>query len=155
MQCPSCGAEVNATSTFCNHCGANLAAAPAASAPAPSSSSAPPYAAAPPAAGLSDNAAGAIAYLTIIPAIIFLLLEPYNRRPFVRFHSFQSIAFGVVALVIHLVLGVIPILGWIASIFVSLAFFVIWLFTLFKASKGEWFKLPLIGDFAEQQAKQP
>jgi uncharacterized membrane protein len=150
MQCPSCGAEVNATSTFCNHCGAKLGVAAAAGAPPP-----PPYAAAPPAAGLSDNAAGAIAYLTIIPAIIFLLLEPYNRRPFVRFHSYQCIAFGVVTLVIHLVLGVIPILGWIVSVFVSLAFFVIWLITIFKASRGEWFKLPIIGDFAEQQAKRP
>jgi len=104
--------------------------------------------------GLSDNAAGAIAYLTIIPAIIFLLLEPYNRRPFVRFHSYQSIAFCVVALVMHLVLGAIPVLGWIVGAFVSLAFFVLWLVTLFKASKGNWFKLPLIGDFAEQQARR-
>jgi uncharacterized membrane protein len=150
MHCPSCGAEVNANSTFCNHCGANLAAAPPVSAPPP-----PPVNVAPQTSGLSDNAAGAIAYLTIIPAIIFLLLEPYNRSPFVRFHSYQSIAFGVVALVIHLVLGVIPVLGWIVGVFVSLAFFVIWLITLFKASKGEWFKLPLIGDFAEQQAKRP
>jgi uncharacterized membrane protein len=148
MQCPSCNAEINANSTFCNHCGASLAAAPAGSAP-----SAAPVPAATQSAGLSDNAAGAIAYLTIIPAIIFLLLEPYNRRPFVRFHSFQSIAFGVVALVVHLILGVIPIIGWIAGIFVSIAFLIIWLVTLFKASQGVWFKLPLIGDFAEQQSK--
>jgi len=146
MYCPTCGAEVNANSTFCNQCGANLAAAPVGGVPP-----------APPAArssGLSDNAAGAIAYLTVIPAIVFLLLEPYNRSPFVRFHSYQSIAFGVVSLVVHLVLGVIPIIGWVAGVFVSLAFFVIWLITLFKASRGEWFKLPLIGDFAEQQARR-
>ena len=149
MQCPSCGAEINANSTFCNHCGANLGAMPAG----------PPHSAAPvttatQTSGLSDNAAGAIAYLTIIPAIIFLLLEPYNRSPFVRFHSFQSIAFGVVALVVHLILGLIPIIGWIAGIFVSLAFLAIWLVTIFKASKGEWFKLPLIGDFAMEQSKR-
>jgi uncharacterized membrane protein len=149
MYCPSCGAEINANSTFCTHCGANLAAAPTGGAPP-----APPVNAALRTSGLSDNAAGAIAYLTIIPAIIFLLLEPYNRRPFVRFHSYQSIAFCVVALVIHLVLGVIPVLGWIVGAFVSLAFFVLWLVTLFKASKGNWFKLPLIGDFAEQQARR-
>lgn len=29
--------------------------------------------------GLSDNAAGALAYVTIIPAIIFLIVEPYNK----------------------------------------------------------------------------
>ena len=37
--------------------------------------------------GLSDTAAGALAYVTIIPAIIFLLVEPYNKNSFVRFHS--------------------------------------------------------------------
>ncbi len=149
MQCPSCGAEINANSTFCNHCGANLGTVPAGPPP-----SAAPVTTATQTSGLSDNAAGAIAYLTIIPAIIFLLLEPYNRSPFVRFHSFQSIAFGVVALVVHLILGLIPIIGWIAGIFVSLAFLAIWLVTIFKASKGEWFKLPLIGDFAMEQSKR-
>ena len=41
--------------------------------------------------GLSDNAAGALAYLTVIPAIIFLIVEPYNKNSFVRFHSWQCI----------------------------------------------------------------
>ena len=36
--------------------------------------------------GLSDNAAGALAYLTVIPAIIFLIVEPYNKNSFVRFN---------------------------------------------------------------------
>jgi len=31
--------------------------------------------------GLSDNAAGALAYVTIIPAIIFLIVEPLTRTP--------------------------------------------------------------------------
>jgi uncharacterized membrane protein len=34
-----------------------------------------------------------------------------------------------------------------------LASLVIWLITLLKASKGEWFKLPLIGDWAMNQSK--
>jgi len=41
--------------------------------------------------GLSDNAAGALAYVTIIPAIIFLIVEPFNKNSYVRFHSWQSI----------------------------------------------------------------
>src|SRR6185437_2632978 len=53
-------------------------------------------AAAAPAEGLSDTAAGALAYITIIPAIIFLVVAPYNTKPFVRFHAFQSIGFYVV-----------------------------------------------------------
>ena len=50
---------------------------------------------APAAAGLTDNVAGALAYVTIIPAIVFLVLEPFNRKRFVRFHAFQSIFFMI------------------------------------------------------------
>ena len=32
-------------------------------------------------AGLSDNSAAAISYITIIPAIIFLVMEPYIASP--------------------------------------------------------------------------
>ncbi len=30
--------------------------------------------------GLADNVAGMLAYVTIIPAIIFLIVEPYSRN---------------------------------------------------------------------------
>lgn len=147
MQCPSCHAEIESSAVFCNRCGANLSGGPAAA-------SAPPPASAPAASGLSDNAASAIAYITIIPAIIFLLIEPYNRIPLVRFHSFQSIGLGLAAFVVHFVFTLIPVVGWILQPLIAIGFLVLWIFMLIKASKGEWFKLPIIGNFAEQQAKR-
>jgi hypothetical protein len=45
--------------------------------------------------GLSDNAAGALAYVTFIPAIIFLIVEPYNKNSYIKFHSWQSIFLGI------------------------------------------------------------
>ena len=36
---------------------------------------------------------------------------------------------------------------------IGLGLFIVWLFVILKASKGEWYKLPLIGDFAEKQAR--
>jgi uncharacterized membrane protein len=102
--------------------------------------------------GLSDNAAGALAYVTIIPAIIFLIVEPYNKNSYVRFHAWQSIFLGIAAFAIDVVLSVIPIIGWIIIPFFMIAFFVVWIMALLKASKGQRFKLPLIGKFAEQQA---
>jgi uncharacterized membrane protein len=102
--------------------------------------------------GLSDNAAGALAYVTIIPAIIFLVVEPYNKNSFVRFHAWQSIFLGIAAVAIDIVLSVIPIIGWIIIPFFMIAFLVIWVLVLIKASKGQRYKLPLIGKFAEQQA---
>jgi uncharacterized membrane protein len=103
--------------------------------------------------GLSDNSAAALSYVTIIPAIIFLVLEPYNKSKFVRFHAFQSIAFCVVAFALHFILFFIPFLGWVLSLLLSIVLFVLWIMTILKASKGEWYKLPLIGDFAMKQAQ--
>lgn len=107
-----------------------------------------------PAGGLSQNAAAAVAYITIIPAIIFLVMEPYNKIPFVRFHSYQSICLGVVAIIAETILGVIPIIGWILLPFVALAFLAIWIYTVLQAYKGNWFKLPGIGNFSLTQASK-
>jgi uncharacterized membrane protein len=114
--------------------------------------------AAPAAAGLTDNVAGALAYVTIIPAIVFLVLEPFNKKRFVRFHAFQCIFFAIAWTVLWIILafiGHIPFLGWATVLvwpLVSLAGFVIWLILVLKAYQGQMFKLPVIGDIAEQQA---
>ncbi len=102
--------------------------------------------------GLSDTAAGALAYVTIIPAIIFLLVEPYNRNSFVRFHAWQSIFFGIVFFVVHTILSIIPIIGWAIIPFATVAFLIIWVIVLLKALKGERYHLPIIGNYAERQA---
>ena len=108
--------------------------------------------------GLQDNVAGMLAYITIVPAIIFLVLEPYNRNKFIRFHAFQCIFFYVAMVVLWIVLGVvaqIPFLGW-ATLFlwpiIWLAGVIVWILLLVKAYGGQKFKLPVIGDLAEKQA---
>jgi uncharacterized membrane protein len=109
-------------------------------------------------AGLADNVAGALAYLTIIPAIVFLVIEPFNRKRFVRFHAFQCIFFWVAWTVLWIGLSIIahiPFFGWATYLIwplISLAGFVIWLIVVLKAYQGQMFKLPVIGDMAEQQA---
>ena len=140
MVCPACKTETGSDSQFCPHCGANT-----------TTGVVPPMAAQQ--GGLSETAAGVVAYITIIPAIIFLAMEPYNRSSFVRFHAWQSIFLGVVVVAIHLILGVIPIIGWLLLFPVSLGFLVLWIVAIFKASKGERFKIPFIGNYAEQQAR--
>lgn len=108
--------------------------------------------------GLTDNAAGGLAYITIIPAIVFLVLAPYNRNSFVRFHSWQSIFFTVACIVVDIalaVLGRMPFLGLMTLFIwplVSLAFLIVWIVLLIKAFNGDRFKLPIIGDLAEKQA---
>ncbi len=169
MQCPSCHNEVAPQATFCGFCGAPVAAA-AAGAAAPSGftpvgasfSAAPVASTSPAAGGLSETAAAAISYITIIPAIIFLVIEPYNKMRLVKFHAIQCIALHVAwiaawvaTMVLSLVLHFIPLIGilfLLVDIAVAVGFFIAWLLCILKASKGEYFKLPFIGDFAEKQA---
>jgi len=93
-----------------------------------------------------------LAYVTIIPAILFLILEPYNKNRFVRFHAFQCIFLAVGLFVIQMVLAFIPIIGWLISLLVSLGTLALWIVLLIKAYGGQMFKLPVIGDMAEKQA---
>ena len=106
---------------------------------------------------------GALAYLTFLPAIIFLIRDPYNENRFVRFHSVQCLLFwgAVIPVAIALklaglVLFVIPVLGpllvTLLDVVVVLAAVVLWLVLMVKAFQGEMFKLPLLGDLAEHYA---
>jgi len=107
---------------------------------------------------LSEKVAGALAYF-LLPAIMFLLVEPYKQNRFVRFHSFQCFGLCLAGLVIGAMLRVagfalffIPALGRLLFLLVSmvicLAFFVVWVVLVVKALQGEMFKLPLVGHFA-------
>ena len=104
--------------------------------------------------GLSDSAAGALAYITIIPAIVFLVLAPYNTRPFIKFHAFQCLGLALAWLVVSII-GVIPVLGWLVWAFGSLALLVIWILCIVRASQGSYLQLPVISDFASGQSGFP
>ena len=113
-----------------------------------------------------ENIAGALAYFTFIPAIIFLFLAPYNTNRFVRFHSLQClflwatlVSTAIALKIISLVLLFIPVLGHLLvvllSMFLSLGAVMVWLILIVKALQGEAFKLPVLGEFAEQMASSP
>ena len=64
--------------------------------------------------GMEQNLAGLLCYvLGWITGIIFLLLEKDNR--FVRFHAIQSIVVFGAFMVIEIILGFIPVIGWILT----------------------------------------
>jgi len=142
--CTVCGAQMPDGSTVCPACSRSGAA------------TARPVAAA--GGGLTDNVAGMLAYVTFIPAIIFLVMEPYNKSRFVRFHSFQSIFLAVAMFAISIALSIlsfIPILGLALlplHFVIWLGMFALWIVLLLKANQGQMWKLPIIGDMAEKQA---
>jgi uncharacterized membrane protein len=110
--------------------------------------------------GLSDNSIGAIAYFTPVMAIFFLAIRHYNKRPYVRFHAWQSLVFNVFAIffgyVLSLVLPYATFLG--PRVLIGLAclavlvVFLLWLWCVISALNGKRFKLPIIGNWADEQA---
>jgi uncharacterized membrane protein len=114
-------------------------------------------------AGRWDPIISAIAYITFIPAAIFLLTGSVRKRGLVRFHSLQSILLwvawvlaAVAVRVIFLILSFVPsvafLIGWITAFVVGLAFFLMWWVLIIKALQGEMFELPLLGKIASKQS---
>jgi len=111
----------------------------------------PGYQPQPAGSGLSENVASGLSYVFgWLTGLIFYLID---KRPEVRFHAMQSIVFAVVAMLVGWVRlftsGFIAGLLWL----VSVVFFFTWIFLMIQAFQGKHFKLPVIGDFAEQQAR--
>jgi len=114
--------------------------------------------------GMTSNVAGALAYiLGFITGVIFLVLEPYNRDKFVRFHAFQSVFFSAAMIAFQIVWGIfMGVFGfgflWRLFYFVDrlvmLAAFLVWLYTMYKAYNNEKYMLPTIGELALKQAEK-
>ena len=112
--------------------------------------------------GLSDNAAGAVSYITFVPAIVFLVMPPYNERPFVRFHSWQSILLNVAAFLVNVALSMLavitlfmgPMAFYAVIRIVWLLWMALWVLCVVQAVNGKTFKLPFIGNLAEKLANK-
>jgi uncharacterized membrane protein len=141
MFCSKCGAENPEGAKFCSKCGAGLGTSVGVSPEAESST------------GLSANVAGLLCYVLVwVTGIIFVVLE--KKSTFVKFHAWQSImTFGVLT-VAQLVLGWIPVVGWILNILIGILMFVLWLILIIQAGTGKMWKVPGAGDWAERQANQ-
>jgi uncharacterized membrane protein len=118
--------------------------------------------------GLDENLASLLSYIFHwISGLIFFLIEKDSRL--VRFHAMQSILLGATFfigsfvlwflwVVVTLIAGQIAdILGTLVGLVVGLligvffiAIFVGWVLCLIKAYQGQYFKLPVLGNFAEK-----
>ncbi len=140
--CASCGSEIPAGTMSCPKCGGGGGTAVATTS----------------ASGLTDNVAGALAYFTIVPAIVFLVLEPYNKKRFIRFHAFQCLFLFVACVAIgiaFMIVGMIPVINLLLipiSVIVWLGVLAVVIICMAKAYQNQMFKLPIIGDMAEKQA---
>jgi uncharacterized membrane protein len=149
LSCPDCAAEMPETAAFCPSCGRPMQTVARAHGRV---------------GALTENLAGALAYLTFIPAIFFLFRRPYNQNRFLRFHCFQCLLLCLAGISIaaalklaSLILILIPILGpllvTLVSVVTLLALLVLWTVLVVKAFQGEMFQLPVLGDFADRYAE--
>lgn len=120
--------------------------------------------------GLSPNVASLVSYIWVpITSILVIATEKQNRL--VRFHAWQSLFFGLgvfaLTIVLSIVIGVLMLVGGAISpylgIVVSLGSLLVWLILaaailgvwikcLVKAYKGEAYKLPVVGKYAENMS---
>jgi uncharacterized membrane protein len=118
--------------------------------------------------GLDENVASAACYLlTWVTGIIFFLMEKDNKT--VRFHAMQSILTFLPLMILVWIIGAIVtmmvfgagmygaigiwgIVGLIITL-IWIIMLLLWLFLMFKAYQGEKFKVPIVGDIAENQVK--
>jgi uncharacterized membrane protein len=96
--------------------------------------------------------ASALCYLLgIFSALAFLVLEKDDRE--VRFHAYQSLATFGGLMVVSVAASVIPLLGGLISALLWPLSVILWIVLMVKALQGERFHLPVIGDWAEDQAE--
>ena len=123
--------------------------------------------------GLDSNVGALICYLGnlicllgLIYSIVVIVSDKTNRLP--RFHAFQSVFLTVAMIVIMIPLYIVmfvgvfvdatiglPIISGLMSLLmlvIGLASFVFVIIAAIKAYNGEFYKIPVIGGFAEKYA---
>ncbi|PYS24334.1 MAG: hypothetical protein DMF72_05825 [Acidobacteria bacterium] len=101
--------------------------------------------------------------LGVVLAIVFLFTEKENR--FVKFHAVQSLFLAALQIAVGIVIGILGLilslalnafdLSWVAWILILglrfillIVFLALWIMGGIKAYGGQWYKLPIIGEFA-------
>ncbi len=151
--CAKCGAQLAAGATFCSSCGTAQGSGSGGGSAAAGTS------------GLEENVAGLLAYvLGWLTGIIFFVID---KRPFVKFHAAQSmVVFGalfIISIVLNMFLGMSWMAGSAVGMMGTMVHFlfgtlvwllslVIWVLCMVKAYQHERYKLPFLGDIAENIA---
>jgi uncharacterized membrane protein len=163
--CSKCGSQLAEGVKFCDSCGASTEAPGG----APGVTGSPNLASGASQGGIAPNVAAMLTYLPLcfvglVCAILFgLVLDPYKKNHFIRFHAWQSLAIHVAVVVFWigwtivsmLVAAIIHFLAFILapiSLLIGLGVLVLMVFLMVKAHGNQTFKVPVLGDWADKQA---
>lgn len=159
--CAKCGAQLAAGSGFCGACGAAISGQSVTTTSGAAAQSAPNANAAT-SGGMTDNVAAALSYIWIV-GLIFLFIEPYNKKRFVKFHAFQSVFYAAAAFVLWIGLHIFGLIAgavtsgiaWLIvgplALLLWLGMVIFWVIMVIKAYNNQEFKAPIIGNLAAQQ----
>ena len=131
-------------------------------------SSQPPMQAGKSSTGLDENVAALLSYVFgWLSGLIFFLIEKDSRL--VRFHAMQSLLFNVLIAVVAIVLwivffvvflistqlpgivsGLLTLVATLIWVVFGIGIVIAWVMCLIKAYQRQYFKLPIIGNFAEK-----
>jgi len=102
--------------------------------------------------GIRPNIAGFLCYLFgFVSGIFFLIIEKENK--FVRYHALQSTLAFAILFIVKVILIAIPLIGWALLPVLGIVAIIVWVFSMYKAYQGEYFKLPIIGNMAEHKSE--
>jgi len=150
--CTQCGRNVHDQDAFCAHCGARQGA-PAGPPPPPITPE--------PLANFSPRTAAILCYVPVIgwiAAVIVLAARRFKTDRMVRFHAFQGLYLFAAWLVVDWVIA--PISRSMQSHYFPIdhvlraLILVVSIFMMVKASHGEPYVLPIIGELAQKSANE-
>ena len=116
------------------------------------------------AATARDAVMGGLAYVTVVPAIVFLAVPALRSNRFVRLHSWQSVFFFAAAAVMALLIkvlfaifSILPAIGflvaWLSVGVTFIAMVMVWVVLAVKAVQGQSYELPVLGRIAARLAE--
>ncbi|MEQ1947981.1 MAG: hypothetical protein ABL995_12380 [Bryobacteraceae bacterium] len=166
--CCQCGKSVEPADRYCGGCGASQSAPPGGWPPPPPNATRVQQ---DPFSGISPRTASILCYvpwLGWIGAIIALSSDRFKRDLEVRFHAFQGLYLFVAWLIVDWVVSPVLNFEWndhhgfsfghpfarAGSGILGLLIIAAWIVMMIKASRGEHYRLPILGDLAERSVAE-
>lgn len=102
---------------------------------------------------LDPNIEAAFCY---IPGIGLAILFLEKSDEFIRFHAFQSVFYWIVAFAAYSMADTLKtfVIGFFITPLVSIGITLMWLYLMWQAYSKKQYKLPIIGDIAQEQAQK-
>lgn len=96
-----------------------------------------------------DKTVAIVAYLTLIGFIVAIVIHSNKKTRLGAYHLRQCLGFVIAGFAIGII-GIVPILGWIAAPIIALGLLVFWIMGLVSAINGQMKPVPLVGEMFQK-----